>query len=349
MTAIANEKSLKRPRIKSLNGLKVIALVLIVWAHGGGAIKFNIASRGVDFFFIAAGFFAFYSAIGKQISCSLKGTVSYVAKKAIPVIPLYLLGFIYFLLLSRPTLGTALTNFFMLQAWSPNSEIYFSLNGPSWYITVWLFCSLMFPFVKKLIDWAKRPTLLAAAFVALRVAMEVVLICTDAIRFDMHVFPLVRLTDFICGMFVAYFFARYREKLTVKFWAASIAEILILAVLIVGDIYFSFKGKTSTLVLLNYLAVFIFAFDNGMISKVLSLKIFDWLYGFQLEVYLLHSVCLSFTYSTAGRIFPIIKENAPIKIAVAIAGLLVFSVIYQKFIKKHAQALVSAVFKVFGI
>ena len=40
-------------KIRSLNGLKVIALFLIFLKHGGISFGFNAASVGVGFFFVA--------------------------------------------------------------------------------------------------------------------------------------------------------------------------------------------------------------------------------------------------------------------------------------------------------
>ncbi len=59
----------RRPKIKCLDGFKIIATLLIVWHHIGGYDvfdpKFDIGARMVEFFFVVSGFLVGYNSYNK--------------------------------------------------------------------------------------------------------------------------------------------------------------------------------------------------------------------------------------------------------------------------------------------
>lgn len=274
----------------------------------------------------------------------MKASFCYVAKELVSILPLYGIGYLYFLLLSKPAFSTATINLFMLQAWSSDDRIYFSLNGPSWYIAALVFCYFLFPFIYKIIKSTKRPALFLLAILIIRVGIEAA-VSFAHLSIALHVFPVVRALDYTMGMLVAALFLKYRNALKLNTLIASVLELLSLASIIILGNNLTFRFNAVAIIVACCVLVFIFAFDKGIVSKALSFRLFDMFYSIQLEFYLLHSAVLSFSYSVIGLFLPLIKENVSIRVAVSYILLVVSCAIYRLLLKKPFEKALTAILR----
>jgi peptidoglycan/LPS O-acetylase OafA/YrhL len=114
-------------------------------------------------------------------------------------------------------LGTVLVNLFMLQAWSSNIQVFFSMNAPSWSLSCEILFYLSFPFIlmaikrirpSRLWAWAAVPTVLVFVFPLFALAFlhgpelpHFPLPITQ--MWFLQVFPVTRLAEFVLGMLLA--------------------------------------------------------------------------------------------------------------------------------------------------
>lgn len=320
----------------SISGMKFLVMVLIFLMHSGfDFYNFNVSSRGVEFFFIASGFLAFYSKKDANINSDYITSINFVKRKLISIIPLYLIGYIYYLVVSRPNFWVAIVNLFMLQAWSSDSNVYFSLNGPTWFISALIFCYFLFPYFNKIIKDNKYQYILLV--IIIRLLFELMFINGNVLLIDIHCWPIIRLFDFVIGMCVARIFLRYIDKVKLNVVIFSIIEILVIAAFLSLDFYFGKIIPRTIFVCISALIVFIFAFNNGILSKILSNRLFVLLSKYQLEFYILHAPINSFVYLILGIVFPIFRANLYIKILAVSFIIIISCFIYKRFLKLYLE------------
>ena len=121
----------KKIRIKSLMGLKVIAIFLLFWWHS--AIpnpNVDLGARTCEFFFIVWGFLVAYnySSSHSQLEATWRESCLYVKRKLCGMWPLHFIAFLVCLffmpivdILTKKTVLEALMNVFLLQSWSSSN------------------------------------------------------------------------------------------------------------------------------------------------------------------------------------------------------------------------------------
>lgn len=321
-------------RLYAISGLKIIVLFLIFLMHSNiNVFDLNIARRGVEFFFVTSGFLAFYSKKDIDFNCDFITTINYVKRKLISIIPIYLLCFLYYLVISRPSVWVAIVNLLMLQAWSSDSNVYFSLNGPSWYISSLLFCYLLFPLFNKIVK-TTNTYFLMFVFVLVRFLLEF-LIVKDILFFaDVHCWPVIRLIDFTIGMMTAKIFIKLSEKNITKFgFIFSIVEVTILIIVILLDLYLGKLLPRSLFVCVFSLLILTFAFGKGVLSKIVSCKGLKSLSKYQLEFYLFHAPVGSFISLSLKYGLGITNIHPAIKVSIALILILICCFVYKRFFK----------------
>ena len=114
--------------------------------------------------------------------------------------------------------GQIISNILLIQAWIPNSDFCYSLNGVSWYLSAALFLYFVFPkllsFIKKKIT-IKRAIINIASVILIEIVLAYLVyrinvpqIGGDAtfVKWFTYNFPVFRVGDFFIGMNVAYLF-----------------------------------------------------------------------------------------------------------------------------------------------
>nr|WP_314266237.1 acyltransferase [uncultured Moellerella sp.] len=102
---------------------------------------------GVTLFFILSGFVLAYS-YEDRFKKKKTTIFSFYSARIARIYPLHILTLILalpFFLINSPDFLSLLSNVFLLQAFIPNDSYYFSLNAPSWSISVEMLFYLLFP------------------------------------------------------------------------------------------------------------------------------------------------------------------------------------------------------------
>ena len=78
--------------IKSLTGIKVVALLLIFYSHSAmPQIELGIGSRMCELLFVMSGFLVGYNKLDKKIPCTYKASFDYFISKFILFYPLHVI------------------------------------------------------------------------------------------------------------------------------------------------------------------------------------------------------------------------------------------------------------------
>lgn len=193
--------------INSLQSLRAIFSVMIFLTHYkiGESVLFELGGDiGVAFFFILSGFFFYYSQEQGVKYGGVKGFVLRLSK----LYPLHLLLFVACVIIyQQGDFRIDILNLLLLQSWAPDTNIHFSLNAVSWYLSSLLFCYAMGGIILMLLWRYPRQFIIAFIVVMLiyvTIYLPYIQWCSDlselSINYWTCIFPCVRLLDFCFGI-----------------------------------------------------------------------------------------------------------------------------------------------------
>src|SRR5208283_4069809 len=133
-------------RLNALTGLRFVAAAMILIHHAsvfGIKLPALALDHGVSFFFVLSGFVLAYVHPSIGSAYELR---AFLWNRVVRVWPAHLVMlFVALILLNLPITWAFPLNFFLLQAWVPVWDSYFSYNAVSWSISTELGFYLAFP------------------------------------------------------------------------------------------------------------------------------------------------------------------------------------------------------------
>ena len=191
----------------------------------------------------------------------------------------------------------------------------------------------------------KKPYILWTGCAAVRAGIELLLTQKpQIITLNVHVSPLIRVFDFLLGMIIAKIFTRKSARVYPP-WIMSIIEIFGLTGIMLLDHFAGVALPKTVFVCLISILVYCFSLNSGIVSKILSSKLFGVFGTIQLEFYLLHAMSGSFVYLILGAFFPILRENTMLNICISLVLLLSMSYVYRKWLKKKSENIAKKFFR----
>lgn len=347
------EQSLGRRKIQSLNGLKAFAILGVFWQHCNITIlPFDMGARTCEFLFVASGFLVAYNHFDRECPATWSESLRYTCEKLIRMWPLHFLTFLLVFLFgatgpsfSKTDLMKAAMNVSLLQAWSPDGNVFFSYNGATWFLSALLFCYFMAPVLLRFSRDKMRSSIYFVVVASLRFLLEYVPQVTD-VKFwnlNMHVSPIIRCLEFFMGMLLVPLFFQIQQTFnkTMKNhkYLFHIVFTFLEGMTAIGVLIAMWKMDTVWMrvdfVLLFSIAVFIFAFDSGLFSRLLSLKVIGLISTVQLEFYLFHQAFIK----TVARPYSLFFESDIIVKILIFATTLLSAWLYHLFLLKPLSAL----------
>jgi len=259
---------------------------------------------GVSFFFILSGFIMQYSygekILNKKISYSKFMTLRFF--RIYPMHYITLLIFIPLIIVKvndsniYEWIKMLFFNSTLTQSFHPQFYYYFSFNTPSWSLSNEMFFYACFPFLVMLNKHKHFITILSL----LLTALIFILIYNSQNPYNhwfFYVFPITRLADFILGIMLYEFYLKLK-KTPLQSFNFTIFEIASIAVFVLFFIFhdtvkqeyrYSIYYWIPTLLL-----ILVFAIEKGVLSQILSKKIFEFLGEISFSFYLWHVLVLRY-------------------------------------------------------
>ena len=204
----------KQLKIKELTSLRGIFILLMFFWHckniypGGG--------MAVAFFFVLSGFSLTIGYKDRLLQSGFSYR-QYFTRRCIKFYPLHwmclLAATVLQMSFSIKEIPVFLANASLLQSWIPDRSYYFSYNAVSWYLSDTIFFASVFPLlcgliVKASVKWKVGIGVLLAVLYAL----TALLTPTEWHHALLYINPLLRLTDFVLGIYLALGFLYLKDN-----------------------------------------------------------------------------------------------------------------------------------------
>ncbi|MFB0847281.1 acyltransferase family protein [Paenibacillus oleatilyticus] len=296
--------------IKTLTSFRFFAAIFVVMHHM--LYYTGLGSVAVTFFFILSGFILTYNYHDKFNELTRESYFKFFKSRFARVYPLHFLTFIlsyipiYYFKLDYSIKDT-IANVFLFQTYIPNYKDVFSFNGVSWSISTEFFFYITFPFVMFVVSKLKKKVLSSAIIAVVLFAICAVIgySLNDKMGayqvgwWAVYVFPPFRFVDFFSGMVLGLLYLKITDHVRRNPIPFTILEVgsLLLFYVILQHHYMEISAFFFSLYYLPFLCliVFVFSFQAGLISKILSLRIFVHLGEISYSTYMIHQLVILYT------------------------------------------------------
>ena len=351
------DNNLNNNRITSLDGLKAIMLFVIFFWHIQAKPRetlilnhfIDFGARTCEILFIISGFLVGYKYYKNTMPATLKQSLNYVSKKISLVWPLHFICFVMLFIhymnndpnfINSSSIYQAIVNVFLLQTWIGYA---FSYNGATWFISALLFCYFLTPFMLPILHKSRKIIITTlVSCIIIRIGLELSSLSgLNFLNFNFHTSPIIRCLEFFIGMLMVPAYYNLISRLNLSTTTMSILEILITASYMF--IAFKMEGKwiRGYFVLAACILVFIYTFNKGMLSKLLSMKIFRLFSKIQMEFYILHQVVIKLLTFHISTIFDSIIVQSILLFCITA----VLSILYNHFLKQKLAVYVDNIFQ----
>jgi peptidoglycan/LPS O-acetylase OafA/YrhL len=335
----------ERERLDILDGLRGLAILLVVWYHvslvsGQDFGPLNVIAQagflGVDLFFFISGFCLFYPyaramAAGKP----LPTTQRFFERRILKIVPSYVIALLVFTAVYHAqfaSFGDALLQFFSHLAFvhTLNAATYGTISGPLWTIGVEVQFYLLFPLI---VSWFKRAPVFG--FLILAGVSEGYRLGVDQAGLGAQFLWINQLPAFFdvfgAGMLAAYALVTLRARGTVHAQMASAAAGAFLALALAGCAIAGWTANTLSVddahIWLNAhrfligpmcfaLAVSMF-FATRRWQAVIASPLLVWLSAISYNLYLWHLEIAVWVHNAGFSAFWTVALAIPAAIAVA--------------------------------
>lgn len=335
--------------ISSISGLKVIFMFLIFcWHSDLDKPPTDLGARACEFFFLAAGFLYFYAHKEQPIFCNARSIYRYTARKTARIWPVHFLAFLLTLSYIKPTVWfsmdgmiSAILNLTLLHGFINNPSVYHSFNGVSWFCSAILFCYVCAPLWARILNSLRKAPLIFICAFFLRFLMEWVQTAKPGAfwNISIHVFPPLRMLEFVMGMSCTAMLLMTRSKFRPGFVISSICEIAITAGTATLMLTMQPHWLRAFYLLPFSLLIYTFSFNAGILSRLLSTCLFQFFSTLQLEFFLFHQVM----FRMIQRFYPTLYAYPKREFIVCLLLTTILSWIYSKFLSKQAAACIQSV------
>lgn len=258
---------------------------------------------GVTFFFVLSGFILAYNYQDDFLKKHNYKKYFYIARFA-RIIPLHILTLFIALPLTFHSfqqniylwLSQAITNASLTQSFIPIRIIYFSFNAPSWSISNEMFFYLVFPFLIFLIPKIKGFNSVLILFVITFIPLLTTIVPDNYFHQIFYINPFTRIFDFILGILIFNFYRAFnRNKFSINYSFIEITSVLLILA------FFIFHQSIPKVARYSFyywipmcFLIFSFSLQKGIISRLLSKKIFIHLGEISFAFYMFHQLVLKY-------------------------------------------------------
>lgn len=313
----------------------------------------QLGAWGVSVFFILSGFVLTYSYYDKPLKADAKSSISFAVRKIGKLYPLHIVTtWLALVLLVQPYqmqqyVAPFLLNCVLLQSWMPHNEIYFALNGVSWYLSTTLFLYAVFPLILRYIK--KISTVKRAVCVSIAVFLAQCTVCVALLLYHnmcfpfelnyhwiTYIFPVFRIGDFVIGACLGYIFMN--ANIHISKVLATVLELLVVVCTFVSgtfyknqDFILGYEVFRCTVVytIPSVGLVLLFALKRGNFSNLLTCRPVVYLGDLSAYGFLIHQLVIRLLQYYVPMFLGIDLTHFAVFVITFLATLL-FSVLWKK-------------------
>lgn len=346
---------LDKKTILSLQAIRALAYMLIFLCHMY-IVPTIWAGLGVSVFIVMSGFLMVCKHYDHKLNASFKGCVDFMISKIKKLYGLHILTMIAALLLVVvPAIkGTVqldystliikvLLNVVLLQAWVPDSSIYFSLNGVSWYLSLAVFLYMMFPLLLSKMQKHRGHanvyvTIIVTVIMQISGAWILQQLCAlpdgghNITSWFTYICPLYRLGDFVIGCNIGYIFVNMKKECANK--TKTLIEICSIAITMLSMFIASYFVNLQVYSVVYFLPiavmlVFVFAQENGRISMLISNRLLVSIGNLSAYTFLIHQIVIRYCKLFLPRIIDL-EINIFLMTMIAFVITWIVAILYEK-------------------
>ena len=296
--------------ITSLQGLRCYGVLAIFLSHCSTLKIGHLGGLGVSFFILITG----YLTAAKYFDSGVSSHKALIIKRLKKYYPLHILTLIAALILSFRASWTfrrfitLILNASLLHSYVPVSNVYFSFNGVSWYLSLTMFFALITPLMLKILHEIERRKFLIQSALILFVFQF--LWCSLSMaapekfqHWIVYVSPFVRSIDFLIGGMIFLFMRQNRLKsqhrINLMFMSAAMIEIIfvILRRNMTGN-FISELFSVSAWTIPNVIIILCVLFNEGrnsFINKIFTNRLAVYIGNISFEFFMIHTLTLNIT------------------------------------------------------
>ncbi len=323
-----SDNKITKQRFQCLTAVRFFPLFFIVFHHSQGSFTswrhvgemFNL-SQSTSFFFVISGFVLAHN----YLNIRGKEEISrfYLARFA-RIWPSHLFTLLLLIALlpevfrvTKAQIPMFLCNLTLMQSCIPNWKIFYSYNAASWTCSALVIMHLAFPLLARAIksSWYLVVAASAALVIGACILCNVLNLpeCQPhgwSALGVMYVNPVSRMLEFVVGMVAAFFFGKKLANISLSVVPATVLELCCVVLLIL----ISFSSQPVRAATIPWASnagslwiadcglpmlpcaalIVVLAMESGLLSKILSWRIFVWLGNISFSMFLLHCVFLAY-------------------------------------------------------
>ena len=320
----------ERKRINSLTGIQVSTFLLIfLWHADFPKPAIDIGARGCEILYLISGFLIAYNHFYDETD--LRKSLCNALKRYLKYLPLHLTTLIAAKIIINNSydLFATILNGLLLQSWAKDVYVAMSYNGAAWFLSALLFCYFSGSVFMRYLRKYDGKILFSVTFL-IRFLFEY-LNSVLSLGFNIHTFAFVRMLEFLMGMELYSIFSSFEDK-QLSSRMCSVLEILSFVIYVLLCRIFNDLLPRSMFVLFFCPLLLIFSFDRGILSKILSFRIFSLFKGIQFQFYMWHINIINLVVLNIGGITWYIKTALMfvMTIAVSLISKYADNIIYRK-------------------
>lgn len=299
--------------INSWQGLRVMAMFFIFFFHCSIIIDIEILDKiyelifydgqlAVVLFFILSGAVTYLSMIKSNKDYKINDSIRFAWRKIKRWYPLHIFILIVLFIRSFNSVNLAkeiylfFINLFLIQSYIPNIEVYFSYNSLSWFISSlglgYLLSIIFFKIINK-IHYNKIKYFILLIYL-IQLILVILWMNSKLKHWFFYINPFFRSLDFLIGMLLGKIIKNNDKNNKDKKY--SYLELFVVSIFIflycLGrylPIVFRYGVYYSPILIL---ILYVFYFEKGIFSKVLSNKLFNKLATISFEFYMIHQLII---------------------------------------------------------
>jgi hypothetical protein len=352
MYKIIKSEEKRRQKLNYISLLKFWSMILIIKWHlfHWKKRKIDYGARMCEILFISSGFLVGYNYYKRDMPETFTNSFKYTYKHFRTFYPLEIINLAVILYFHKQKLNhkeienLIFLNILLLKNWSRYNDLYKVFNPMNWFWMNLLFCYFFTPFLLGGTKKIKNSLIIFALIALIRTKIELYYRKSrDSINIldiNFHTGPGIRFMEFFLGMLMIPTFFKIKEFID-KINKIFIVKIVftIIQLLLPIYIYYLMVKYNNILFRCHFILIFcgfifIFGFDYGYLSNIISMKLFQTIMSCQMEMYQ-----IQITLNNLMRKFGLynhlkFSSDLELQFIMKVIVIFIFAFIYKKMFKE---------------